>query len=111
MQIDQHQQGAVTVLRPKGALTLDDADRFKACLHDAVSKNLGRVVLDASGVPFVDSRGLEVFVEMSELLANSGQALKLCHANETLREVLYLADITALFEYYEDVSSAVRSFL
>jgi hypothetical protein len=35
----------------------------------------------------------------------------MCGANDTLREVLQLTGLTASFEYYDDVNSAVRSFL
>jgi anti-anti-sigma factor len=111
MEIDEQRQGAVTVLRPHGPLALDDALRFKRRVEDAVSKSLGRVVLDTSGIPYLDSRGLEALVDLSERLAESGQALKLCGANETLREVFDLADVSALFEQFEDVNTAVRSFL
>lgn len=111
MDIDSQYKGAVAVLKPKGAITRDEADALKECLLESVEANLGRVVLNASAIPFIDSRGLEVFVEASEKLAQSGKSLVLCGANETIREVLYLTDLMSLFEHYEDVNGAVRSFL
>lgn len=111
MDIESQHKGAVAVLKPKGALTHDEADSFKTCVFESIEANLGRVVLNASAIPFVDSRGLEVFVEVSEKLSQSGKSLVLCGANETLREVLHLTDLMSLFEHYEDVNSAVRSFL
>ena len=111
MEIHEQRQGAVTVLKPAGPLAADDADQFKTRLDDVLRQSLGRAVVDASTVPFVDSRGLEVLLEATERLADSGQALKLCGTNETVREVLELTELSDLFEHYEDVNSAVRSFL
>ena len=74
-------------------------------------KCLGRVVLDASAVAYVDSRGLEVLVEVGEAMSQGGQALKLCGANETLREVMELTETFGNFEHFADIQSAVRSFL
>jgi len=111
MEIDSQHKGAVAVLKPKGALTHNEADDFKNRLLESVAANLGRVVVDASAIPFIDSRGLEVFIEISEQLAQSGKALILCNTNETLREVLYLTDLMSMFEHYEDANAAVRSFL
>lgn len=111
MEIISQHKGAVAVLTPKGPVTHNEADDLKERLLESVSANLGRVVVDASGIPFVDSRGLEIFSEVSDKLAQSGKALKLCNANETLREVLYLTDLMSIFEHYEDVNAAVRSFL
>lgn len=111
MELEQQQHGAVTVLRPKGPLVGQDADALKSRCLEAHRRSLGRLVLDASAVPFVDSRGLEVLVELSEQMGEGGRSLKLCGANETLREVLELTELAELFEHYEDVNTAVRSFL
>lgn len=111
MQIEQNRQGAVTILRPIGALAGADAETVKAELTDALAKSLGRLVVDASAIPWADSRGLEVLVEVSEELAHSGQTFKLCGACETLREVLELTDLGGGFEHFRDTTTAVRSFL
>jgi len=111
MEITTQRQGAVTVVRPQGALLEPDAEQVKAALLQTASANLGRVVLDMEGIPFVDSRGLEVLVEVSEELSEGGQVLKLCAANKTVREVLELTELGALFEHFEDANSAARSFL
>src|SRR5690606_10506449 len=69
MDIHEHQHGAVTVLKPEGALSQGDADQLRQRLATALEKSLGRLVLDLSGVPFVDSQGLEVLVDTTEELA------------------------------------------
>ena len=111
MKITEQRQGAVLVLKPDGALVEAECTAVKAKLVEAVAGSLGRFVLDLSAVPFVDSRGLEVLVEMSEELGKSGQSLRLCAVNKTVREVLDLTELTQLFEHFEDAQTAVRSFL
>lgn len=111
MEIAQSKQGAVTVLRPKGPLIEADAPAFASQVRQAVAASLGRVVVDADALPFVDSKGLEALVELAEELGDSGLALKLCAVNETVREVLDLTGTAGLFEYHEDATSAIRSFL
>ena len=111
MEIQEQQHGAVTVLKPQGPLIQADAEQFKMAFSAAVGQSLGRLVVDVSAVPFVDSRGLEVLVEANSYLAQSGQAMRLCGANETLREVLDLTGLTSLFEFFTDAHSAARSFL
>lgn len=111
MEIHEQVKGAVRLLRPRGALVNPDAELLKARALDAIHAHLGRVVLDAAAVPFADSRGLEILLELGEALAQSGQALKLCAVSETLREALELTDLVSLFDLYDDADSAVRSFL
>lgn len=110
MQIKEQIQGAVTVLEPDGALTQDDADQFMCKLTEVLSDSSGRVVVDLSSVPFVDSRGLEVLVEANDTLADGGRALKLCAINETIREVLDLTGLATRFDHFDDMNSALRSF-
>ena len=111
MKIHEQRQGAVTVLKPEGPLVEADVPAFKQRLVQAVGANLGRFVVDLSAVPFVDSAALEVLVDITEELAKSGQALRLCAANKTVREVLDLTDLSSLFDHFEDTNTAVRSFL
>lgn len=111
MKISEQRQGAVIVLKPDGALVEQDCALFRGRMNEAMTTSLGRFVVDMSAVPFVDSKGLETLVELTEELGKSGQALRLCSANKTIREVLELTELTPLFEHFEDANTAVRSFL
>jgi anti-anti-sigma factor len=111
MDIQQQAQGAVTVVKPVGALVEADAEQFKTCAMELVAKNMGRVLVDASAIAFLDSRGIEALADVTDELGNSGRALKLCGANPTVRLVLDLTGWSDAFEYFDDVNSGVRSFL
>jgi anti-anti-sigma factor len=111
MEIQTQYRGAVLVVRPSGPLAGTDAETFKAAMEGFVRENLGRVVVDASALPYVDSKGLESLADMAAQLSRSGKGLKLCAANDTLRQVIDLTGLSAQFEHFEDANSAVRSFL
>ena len=111
MDITEERHGAVVVVRPNGALVQDGAWAFRQRVAQVLDRSLGRLVVGLSSVPYADSGGLEALVELSDQLGQTGRALKLCSANETLREVFHLTDIAMLFEQYDDATSAVRSFL
>jgi len=111
MKIQEQRHGAVTVLRPDGPLVDQDVVPFRQQLNNVRRSSLGRVVVDMGAVPWVDSKGLETLVEVTRELADSGQALRLCQTNETVREVFEITEIASMFDHYDDVNSAVRSFL
>jgi anti-sigma B factor antagonist len=111
MEIQTQYRGAVLVVRPSGPLAGPEAQTFKTALAEFVRENLGRVVIDASTVPYVDSQGLESLADMAAELSLSGKGLKLCAANDTLRQVIELTGLAPRFEHFEDANSAVRSFL
>src|SRR3954468_17616613 len=111
MEVQEQKQGAVTILKPIGALIDAEAKLFKEQAMETVAKSMGRVMIDASAIPFVDSSGVEALVDLTDQLSQSGRALKLCAANDTLKEVLNLVGWSHAFEYFGDVNSGVRSFL
>ena len=111
MDIKQQKYGAVLVVRPEGPLRSDNAEAFKAHMTRALAESLGRCVVDASAIQFIDSKGLEALLEVNEAVAQTGCLLKLSGVNETIREVLDLTQLASQFEQYPDLNSAVRSFL
>src|SRR5690349_7333535 len=111
MEIAELRQGAVTVIKPGGAVAGDDADRLRAALGRAAEANLGRVIVDASAVPFVDSRGIEALLDVSDELGQGGRALKVAGVTPTVREALDLTGVGEALEFFDDVHAAVRSFL
>lgn len=87
----------------------EQAEALKRQLSSRAGDPGAQLLLDLSGVSFVDSRGLEVLVEVSKELVKSGRSLKLCGLPVLIREVLSLTDLLDLFECFKDASSARES--
>jgi anti-anti-sigma factor len=111
MEIQEQRHGAVAVLKPRGPLCAQDAEQFKTRAESVRESSLGRLVIDASDIAYLDSKGIEALLDTSEVLMDSGRLLRLCGANDTVREILDLTGVSGQFEYFQDVGSAVRSFL
>lgn len=109
--VDVYQHGAVTVASPEGAVTQDHVAEFRARIDEIVASSAGRVALDCTRLAYVDSKGLEALVDLSEKLDELGHALRLIAANATLRETFLITDTGKLFENFEDVNAAARSLL
>ena len=111
MRIETNRHGAVTVIHPDGpVITEDDATQLRTQTYEVLGNTLGRFILDASDMVFVDSFGLEALVDVTNELAAGGQSLKICEISDTLREIFALTGLTEKFQQFEDVQTAVRSF-
>ena len=111
MRIELQKVGAVTVLEPHGPVVQEDAEDFAERLSDAMRDSLGRLVIDVAEVAYLDSRGLEILADAAVELQATGQSLRLAGANETLRTVFEITELGPMFDHYQDVNGAVRSFL
>lgn len=109
MKIDVLPQGSITVLRPHGPLVADEEDDFRRVAAPSLADRHGRVVVDMSGVPYVDSRGIEALLELFGEAPGPLKPLLAC-LNETCRDALDLTDVLGRLEVYDTVESALRSY-
>ncbi len=111
MKVDQQKIGTVDVLSPVGPLVDEGATAFAKVLLDRVRCPNPRVVVSLSESPYLDSTAVEGLVEASDQLADRAASLRLVETPATCREILELTGVAGQFSFFEDVHSAVRSFL
>ena len=109
--LSETQHGAVLVLRPEGPLVQEYSEALRGRALAAAGPMLGRLAVDMAEAKYVDSAGLEAMLDIAEHLAGCGQTLRLAGTAETVREVLEITGLSQQFEYYDDTTAAVRSFL
>lgn len=109
MKVDVTPQGSVTVLVPHGPLTRDEEADFRRVASQSLADRHGRVIADLTDVPYLDSRGIEVLLE---LFGESTTLLKpiIAQVNETCREALDLTDVLDKLDVYDTVENALRSY-
>ena len=64
MKVDTQLHGSVSVLVPHGPLAGDELADFRRELQTAIDQKSGRVVIDMSDVPYLDSSGIESLMEL-----------------------------------------------
>ena len=110
MDIREEQHGAVTVLAPRGPLIQEDAAICAARVTDRAAALLGRIVLDAANVAYVDSKGIEAILDIADALERAGHTLRAVNLNATVREALDITGHGNVCEHFADLTTAVRSF-
>jgi anti-anti-sigma factor len=108
---EQTKQGAIDVVFGSDPLNGDHVDRLRALLESYAEEGQPHVVLDMQGVPLIDSRGLELLLEMFDEYKQMGGALKLASVNQLCAEILKITGVGPHFEIYRDTGVAVGSFV
>jgi len=111
MKFDVQRMGSVTVISPRGAIAQVEADDFARLLEDHRQRTNGRMVVELSQVPFLDSRALEVLWDLADRQREAGQTTKLAAVPELCREIFDLTGVGAQLDLFDTPESAVRSFL
>ena len=101
-----------------GILIVDCAGRIvfgeeSAALRDTVRKLIGennRVVLNLSGVSYIDSGGLGTLVSLYTSARTAGGAIKLANLTQRVGDLLQVTKLVTIFEVFDSEEAAVESF-
>ena len=97
-------EGDALVLQPRGEIDAATAPDLKLALDHAAATGAREVVLDLSGVSFVDSRGLTVMVAAHERIEAKGARLVTICADPFVRK---LFEITGMHRVLRVVEARV----
>ena len=104
-------QDGEVVITPKKSLeggpdTFEIKDEVKGKLADGQKK----FVLDLDEASFVNSTGIGVVVAIQFSVKNAGGEFKVCRVSDRARRAFVVTGVWSLFDVYEDLDSALRSF-
>ncbi len=91
------------VLRLTGPLVLTTLSEFQARVRTDRSHNL---ILDFSGVPYMDSTGIGGLVSVYVHHYRDGNGVSLVGVNERVRHVLRLAHVEQFFHFFDNLAQA-----
>ncbi len=109
MRIPAQTHGRVTLLAPQGPLVSDELPDFRRAVESATAGRGGHVVMDLNQVPYLDSAGLELLLELCGAQVAPRARPKLAALSETCRDALELTDVLPQLEVFDTVENALRS--
>jgi anti-sigma B factor antagonist len=110
LKTDTHMQGGVTVVSCSGRITFgDEAMALRESLKKILAESR-QVVLNLSGVSYIDSGGLGTLVGVYSSARAAGADIKLTGLGQRLRDVLQITKLVTVFEVYETEQQAVDAF-
>ena len=109
MQIRELQQGPVAVIALSGRVTINDQPGL---LKEAVAGSLERgarhVLLDLSGVGYIDSTRLGELIAAHVTVTRQGGHLRLVATPDRVAELLHLAGLDGVFERFATTAEAEK---
>lgn len=111
VRINQRPVGDVVVLELSGRITLGEgSSTFRDALREVANKGNKRILLDLGDVSYVDNSGIGELVSGFQFVTNRGGQLKLLHLTKRVKDLLQITKLYTVFEVYDDLADAVRSY-
>ena len=109
MEIRERQSGDMTIIELSGRLTVtDQPGMLKDTVADVVRRGARQVLLDLSGVRYIDSTRLGELIAAHVTVTRQGGRLKLIAAPDRIVELLRMAGLDGVFERYASAEEAAE---
>ncbi len=87
-----------------------EASELNELLHKLLDSNKKNVIIDLADVKFMNSSGLGMLISAFTTMKNGGGNLKLANATEKIQSLLLITKLITIFENFDSVDEAVKSF-
>ena len=111
LRIEERESDGTMVLTLSGRITLgDESSQLRTKIKDLLAQGKTRLVLDLADVGYIDSAGLGTLVAGYTSAQNQGASMKLANLTKKFREQLNITKLVTVFEVYDSLEEAVKSF-
>lgn len=97
------------VLPLKGEIDLHVSPSVTASLNALIEKKPQRLVVDLSGVTYIDSAGLAALIEAMQKVEAYGAKFLLAELQETVRSIFEISRLDQVFQIFPNVDAALRN--
>ena len=111
LNINERQAGDVTVLDMSGKITIVEGSvALRTAIRRLLEEGKKRILLNLSGVGYIDSSGIGELVSSYTAITNAGGQLKLLNLTQKLQDLLTITKLLTVFDVYESEADALNSF-
>jgi len=99
-------------------VSFQGVNRFNVLITDTIKEEVKsffnvpntKLILDLTGINFIDSSGFGVFLSIMKSANNNYGYFKICNINDEVMELFKLLQLHHVFEIYKTREDALKSF-
>ena len=111
MKIATRERDGVTILEPKGKITIGVGDiALRDAVHDAVNGDSKKILINLAKVKTIDSSGIGELVAAFTTVTKAGGSLKLFGIPPKVSDILQITQLVTVFDILDTEDEAVASF-
>jgi anti-sigma B factor antagonist len=111
MNIPSRNNEGVTILEPKGKITIGKGDiALREAVHASLDAGNQDILINLKEVTTIDSSGIGELVSAYTTVTNRGGRLKLLHLPPKVQDILQITQLVTVFDVHDDEAEAVASY-
>lgn len=109
MNLTEKRQEQVIIISIDGRLDTTNYQQLESRILHHLQQNHTTLVIDCSGMDYVSSAGLRIFLVALKKLNAAGGQLALCALRENIKEIFDILGFTGIFKIYTDQQQALQA--
>ncbi|WP_051261359.1 STAS domain-containing protein [Desulfovibrio inopinatus] len=110
LMITHSQVGLVAVVSMTGRFDAQSAGAAKKALLEDIDSEILRIVVDLSGVDFMDSSGVGALVFVFRALKERHAEMKFCGLRDKLKTIFTMTKLHTIFDIHPNVEDALAAY-
>ncbi len=104
-------EGGIGLIEAKGSLVGgEETDDLRKAVAGFVDREYAKLVIDLSGVVFMNSTAIGVLVGAHSTYTKKGWQVKLCGMNKNIDSIFVITKLSLVFDVHETRDQAIKSF-
>lgn len=100
---------SLSVYKIIGRIDPETAVEFENTMR-IFQKQEKNILFDFSQVAYINSFGIGILVDTQKNIVKNNGTIKICGLSESIKKIFQITYLTRVFEIYDDISQAVKSF-
>lgn len=106
MNFTKEQHGDYVVLKIEGRVDTTNFGTFQNEVESLITENQKNIVFDCTGLTYISSSGLRVFLIAQKKTAAISGKLHLCNLQPTIKEIFDISGFSTIFKIYDSREQA-----
>lgn len=107
MHLPTRKEGSITIASLIGQIDSVNAPELERSLMQLLDGDTQHLLIDCSGLEYINSAGLRVFLLSAKRLENQPGALAFCSLNDNIRMIFETIGFDRVLTVYPDATSAI----
>ncbi|MDD2689088.1 MAG: STAS domain-containing protein [Candidatus Omnitrophica bacterium] len=110
MKIREEKLNDAVICILEGEININNSPDLRKAFDGLIKRNEKKLVVDFSGVSYIDSSGLATLIEMFQRLKKIGGALRFSNMEQKVKNIFEVTKLHKLFEIFDNREAALKDF-
>lgn len=96
------------VVAVDGRIDTTNYNEFEVAMNEVLLDEPEKIYLDCSGLNYISSSGLRIFLTVQKRMMATGGSFKLYEMQPSIKEIFDISGFSSIFSIYPDLDTAIK---